>query len=152
MRRGENLQQNQRIQNPSVVGECGLNHTIEQQIYSSKNEGNVSKDGTNGVESESETEGKSTNANHMVLIKEVKIHLTRFQDGRNFLIGESSKQQKAKSTVDTTNTNHQHCQRWSTIHNLSNSISDIDIINCNRLFWLRNDHNRLLDYGIWVKR
>jgi len=61
---------------------------------------------------------------------------------RNLYAGESSKQNNGKlisvTTTSSMNTTQQRRQVRSAIHNLCNSISDTDIVNCNRLFWMRN--------------
>ena len=107
------------------------------------------------IHSEKNSNDKLTIAGiHMVLIKETKLDPQHFMRERNLYVGESSKQYNGKlisiTTTSSMNTTQQRCQIRSAIYNLYNSISDTDIVNCNRLFWMRNsstEANRIWNLG-----
>jgi len=81
-----------------------------------------------------------TNSNAMTLINQAAMDPKTFAERKSFWVGESSRRAEQRTVTDNNEATNAEQRRKirSAIHTISNSISDSEINNCNRLFWLKN--------------
>ena len=152
-----------RDNSPCGVREMNLNHENEKIIeeYSSLQKGQTKPELT-GVEHDdtenweeygkiggscdsdaNQTQDEDGKHNKMKLIKKMQINPEIMLQRRNLMVGETSRGRKDNyrnvNALCLPSDPQQTSQLRLAIHPPCNSVSDIDINNCNRLFWIRNN-------------
>jgi len=127
---------------------CDLQPRCESMSFDHQ----INRAGASDQETGSQDCRRNPKLNHMTLIKESILDPTDFQERRQFWVGESSTKQPTTNNCRVKENGKASKRKIlrSVVQTICNSLSDDNILNCNRLFWsTRCPSNNSESVTIW---